>query len=151
MSDLRLLHWPEQDRANFARFSTVMADVQARIHAISGDAGGVPVPVPPRVPTPRECAAIILKHRRDMRGLAGEDADLFGDPAWELTLAIFQAEEAQGDAALLESVGLSPHDLVGRRWIALLIDRDWIERDASGHLCATAKSRAVLQGYFTRL
>jgi len=89
MSDLRLLHWPEADRASFAHFTTVMADVQARIRAISGDVGGVPVPRPPRMPTPQECAAMILKHRRDVRRLADEDADLFGDPAWEITLAVF--------------------------------------------------------------
>lgn len=151
INDLRLLYWPEEDRASFAHFSAVMADVQARIQAISGDAGGVPVPVPPRVPTPRECAAMILQSRREVRRLAGEDADLFGDPAWEIILAVFEAEGGQADAVLLESIGLSPHNLVGRRWVALLIERGWIERTEAGHLCVTDKSRAMLHGYFTRL
>lgn len=151
MSDLRLLHWPEKDRASFAQFSTVMAEVQARIRAISGEAGGVPVPVPPRVPTPRECAAMILKHRRDVRDMAGEDADLFGDPAWEIILAVFQAEVGQGDLEVLEAVNLPRHHLAGRRWIALLIDRGWIERDEAGLLRASERTRATLHRHFTGL
>lgn len=149
--DLRLLYWPAEDRASFAHFSSVMADVQARIHAISGDAGGVPVPRPPRVPTPRECAAMILAQRRDMRALTGEDSDMFGDPAWEIALAVFQAEAALGDAALLEAAGLSPSGTTGPRWIALLLSRGWIERDAEGRLQATDKMVAILNDYFHRL
>ncbi|QXT36932.1 hypothetical protein KV697_06445 [Sphingomonas sanguinis] len=150
-SDLRLLHWPAADHASFVRFTSVMADVQARIHAISGEAGGVPVPRPPRVPTPRECAAMILRHRRDVRALAGSDGDMFGDPAWEIALAVFQAEGPQSDAALLETAGLSPTGVVGERWIKLLLARDWVERCEEGHLRATDKMVTILNGYFTRL
>ena len=156
VTDLRLLHWPEQDRASFAHFTTVMTDVQARIRAISGEVGGVPVPRPPRVPTPRECAAMILKHRRDVRGLAGDDGELFGDPGWEITLAVYDAEGALDDAAMLERAGLSPTGTVGPRWIALLIQRGWIVRDAAssdgaGHLRATEKAETILSRYFARL
>lgn len=151
MSDLRLLHWPEADRASFAHFTTVMADVQARIRAISGDVGGVPVPRPPRVPTPQECAAMILKHRRDVRRLADEDADLFGDPAWEITLAVFHMSGKLDDAGALEAADLAPDGTVGRRWIALLIRRGWLARDEGGYLSATARAETALQSYFTRL
>lgn len=150
-SDLRLLHWPAADHASFVHFTSVMADVQARIHAISGEAGGVPVPRPPRVPTPQECAALILKRRREVRALAGGDGDMFGDPAWEIALAVFQAEGQESDAALMETAGLSATGAVGGRWIKLLLARDWIERRADGHLYATDKTVTFLNGYFTRL
>ncbi|KTW00237.1 hypothetical protein NS355_04890 [Sphingomonas yabuuchiae] len=148
--DLQLLHWPAEDRASFGRFIAVMADVQARIQAISGEASGVPVPRPPRVPTPRECAAMILKRRRDVRAIAGGDADMFGDPAWEIALAVFHAEGNESDAALLEMAGLSPSGQVGERWIRLLLARDWVERRDDGHLHATEKMLTILNGYFTR-
>lgn len=150
-SDLRLLHWPAADHASFVHFTSVMADVQARIHAISGEAGGVPVPRPPRVPTPQECAALILKRRREVRALAGGDGDMFGDPAWEIALAVFQAEGQESDAALMETAGLSATGAVGGRWIKLLLARDWIERRADGHLHATDKTVTFLNGYFNRL
>ncbi len=150
-SDLRLLHWPAADHASFVHFTSVMADVQARIHAISGEAGGVPVPRPPRVPTPQECAALILKRRREVRALAGGDGDMFGDPAWEIALAVFQAEGQESDAALMETAGLSATGAVGGRWIKLLLARDWVERRADGHLYATDKTVTFLNGYFTRL
>jgi hypothetical protein len=149
--DLRLLHWPAEDRASFGRFAAVMADVQARIQAISGDASGVPVPRPPRVATPRECAAMILKHHQEVRAIAGGDADMFGDPAWEIALAVFHAEGQENDAALLEMVGLSPSGQVGGRWIKLLLARGWVERRDDGHLHATEKMITILNGYFTRL
>ncbi|WP_322963084.1 hypothetical protein [Sphingomonas fuzhouensis] len=149
--DLRLLHWPAEDRASFAHFSTVMADVQARIHAISGEAGGVPVPRPPRVPTPQECAAMILRHRRDMRVIAGADGDMFGDPAWEIALAVFIAEGPCSDDAVLDAAGLSPTGMVGARWIGLLLARDWVARDAGGYLHATDKMARMLTGYFSQL
>ncbi|KTT68674.1 hypothetical protein [Sphingomonas sanguinis] len=148
--DLQLLHWPAEDRASFAHFTSVMADVQARIQAISGDGGGVPVPRPPRVPTPRECAAMVLRHRRDMRDFLGADVDMFGDPAWQIALAAFQAEAPMSDAALLETAGLSPTGTLGARWVRLLIQRDWIERNADGDLLATDKMVAILSGYFAR-
>ncbi|OMJ33484.1 hypothetical protein BSZ14_02690 [Sphingomonas sp. Sph1(2015)] len=149
--DLRLLHWPAEDRASFGRFAAVMADVQARIQAISGDASGVPVPRPPRVATPRECAAMILKHHQEVRAIAGGDADMFGDPAWEIALAVFHAEGQENDAALLEMAGLSPSGQVGGRWIKLLLARGWVERRDDGHLHATEKMITILNGYFTRL
>lgn len=149
--DFQLLHWPAEDRASFGHFTAVMADVQARIHAISGEATGVPVPRPPRVPTPRECAAMILKHRRDVRAMAGGDGDMFGDPAWEIALAVFQAEGRESDSALLETAGLSSAGVVGARWIKLLLARGWVERHEDGHLQATDKMVRILDGYFTRL
>ncbi len=149
--DLRLLHWPAEDRASFGRFAAVMADVQARIQAISGEASGVPVPRPPRVATPRECAAMILKHHQEVRAIAGGDADMFGDPAWEIALAVFHAEGQENDAALLEMAGLSPSGQVGGRWIKLLLARGWVERRDDGHLHATEKMITILNGYFTRL
>jgi len=99
---------------------------------------------------------MILKHRRDVRGLAGDDGELFGDPAWEIALAVYDAEGALDDAAILERAGLSPTGTVGPRWIALLIDRGWIVRDAgldegTGHLRATEKAETILYRYFTRL
>lgn len=151
MSDLRLLHWPEEDRASFAEFSSIMTDVQARIQAISGETGGVPVPRPPRVPTSRECAAMILRHRRDVRAMAGEDGDLFGDPAWEIMLAVFVADPPRDDAAALEAAGVSIDGSVGARWIRLLIMRGWVERTGDGMLCATTKGEGILRGYFERL
>lgn len=150
-SELRLLHWPEEDRASFAQFTSVMTDVQARIHAISGEAGGVPVPRPPRVPTPRECAAMILRHRRDVRALAGEDGDLFGDPAWEIMLAVFAADPPRDDASILAAADMLADGSVGPRWIAVLIRRDWVERTDQGQLRATTKGEAILNGYFRRL
>ena len=150
-SDLRLLHWPEEDRASFTQFTAVMTDVQARIQAISGEAGGVPVPRPPRVPTPRECAAMILLHRQHVRAMAGPDGDLFGDPAWEIVLAVYVAQHLQEDAAILDAAGLPGDGVAGTRWIDLLIARDWIERSEHGRLSATAKCRAILEAYFQRL
>lgn len=150
-SEIRLLHWPAEDRASFGRFTAVMADVQARIHAISGESSGVPVPRPPRVPTPQECAAMILKHRRDMRAIAGPDGDLFGDPAWEIALAVFQTDGRESDAALLDKAGLSATGIVGARWIRLLLARGWVERDEDGYLRATEKMVAALNRYFNGL
>ncbi|WP_267434741.1 hypothetical protein [Sphingomonas sp. GM_Shp_1] len=150
-SDLRLLHWPEEDHANFTQFTAIMAEVQTRIQAISGEAGGVPVPRPPRVPTPRECAAMILRRRRDIRAMAGPDADLFSDPAWEIMLAVFVADEPQSDATLFDAAGMPGDSVAGAESIALLIARDWIERTGAGHLRATEKSRAILEQYFQRL
>jgi hypothetical protein len=149
--DFQLLHWPAEDRASFGHFAAVMAEVQARIHAISGETTGVPVPRAPRVPTPRECAAMMLKHRRDVRAIAGGDGDMFGDPAWEIALAVFHAEGQESDAALLETAGLSPTSPVGARWINLLLARGWVERREDGHLHATGKMVTILNGYFARL
>ena len=57
---------------------------------------------------------MILKHRRDMRAIAGPDGDLFGDPAWEIALAVFQTDGRESDAALLDKAGLSATGIVGR-------------------------------------
>ena len=53
-------------------------------------------------------------------------------------------------AALLETAGLSPTGTLGARWVRLLIQRDWIERNADGDLLATDKMVAILSGYFAR-
>ncbi|WP_343529041.1 hypothetical protein [Sphingomonas sp.] len=150
-SDLFLLHWPEADRASFHHFVTVMSDVQARIHAISGVPGGVPVPRPPRIANPREYARLILAKRHELRRIAGEDAEMFGDPAWEILLSLFQAEEPMTEAAVLDKAGLSSGAGVARRWIALLVDRDWVVRDDDGHLSLGTHGQERLARYFSQM
>ncbi|MCT8001718.1 hypothetical protein NZL82_07475 [Sphingomonas sanguinis] len=150
-SDLRLLHWPEDDRASFTQFTVIMTEVQARIQAISGEAGGVPVPRPPREPTPRECAAMILRHRRGVRAMARADGDLFGDPAWEILLAIFAADVPQSETAILEAAGFAPDGLVGARWVRLLMARDWVARTLEGRLRLTDKGLASLSAIFEQM
>ena len=146
--EFRLLHWPEADRASFQHFVEVMADVQTRIAAISGTpGGGVPVPRAPRVPTPRECARMILNQRIELRRIAGPCADMFGDPAWEIIIALFEAGEPLPDEALLNAIGLSPEGLTGPRWIALLVQRGWVERHEDG-LTLGAPAEAMLTRYF---
>ncbi len=93
---------------------------------------------------------MVLRHRRDMRDFIGADGDMFGDPAWQIALAAFQAEEPMSDTALLETAGLSSTGTLGARWIRLLIQRDWIERNADDDLLATDKMVAILSGYFAR-
>lgn len=148
--DLRLLHWPDEDRASFHRFVETLTQVQARVRAISGGIGSVPVPRMPRQATPREYARLILAHRRDLRALAGADGDMFGDPAWEILLALFQADVPMGEGELLSTVGFAPEAAAPRRWIWLLIERGWLVQEAGG-LVLGAPAIAMLDRYFVAL
>ncbi|MET4896360.1 hypothetical protein RN629_04185 [Sphingomonadaceae bacterium jetA1] len=149
-SELRLLHWPEEDRARFHHFVNVLGDLQARVQAISGELGGVPVPRVPRAPTPQECARMILAHRRDLRTLAGADGDMFSDPAWELLLTVFQSEVRLDDMALLTTAGFSLEARAPRRWIAILEQRGWLTRE-DGKLVLGEPGAVLLARYFDGL
>ncbi|WP_440978198.1 hypothetical protein ACQHGV_10820 [Sphingomonas pseudosanguinis] len=145
--ELYMLDWPAEDRASLERFTETMTEVRSRIQAISGDAGGVPVPRLPRIPTAQECARVILRRRLDLRRMAGDHADMLGDPAWEMLLAIFQSDTPQSDTALFDMIGLSGRAQTGPRWVALLIDRGWLVREDAG-LRLGQTGRALLERYF---
>ncbi|MGE7206363.1 hypothetical protein ACQKJZ_11860 [Sphingomonas sp. NPDC019816] len=145
--ELRMLDWPIEDRASLTRFAEAMSEVKSRIQAISGEEGGVPVPRLPRVPTARECARVVLRQRLELRRMVGDHADMLGDPAWEMLLAVFQAEAPMPQAALFEAIGLSGQGRAGPRWVALLVDRGWLVPGDAG-LALGAAGRALMERYF---
>ena len=146
-SDFRLLHWPVEDRASLERFAEAMTEVKSRIEAISGEVGGVPVPRLPRVPSAQECAGVILRRRLDLRRLAGDHADMLGDPAWEILLALFQSDAPMREAGILEAIGLPMQGQAGLRWVRLLVDRGWLIRDEAG-LSLGQAGKTLLERYF---
>lgn len=147
--ELHMLDWPAEDRASLERFAETMTEVRSRIQAISGEAGGVPVPRLPRVPTAQECARVVLQRRIDLRRMAGDHADMLGDPAWEMLLAVFQSDASISETALFEMIGCSQRGQAGPRWIRLLIDRGWLVRDDAG-LSLGQAGQTLLEHYFAR-
>jgi DNA-binding MarR family transcriptional regulator len=69
--------------------------------------------------------AFSRQRRADMFG----DGDLFGEPAWDIFLALYAAQEAQHKLSVTGVCGVAGVPLAtGLRWIEKLEKEDWVYR-----------------------
>lgn len=117
MSDeFRLMRWSARDR-------DALHDVAAALRASSGavDSASLPRFAPPEEPTEVERARAVLRQRRTRAAAFASVRKLFHDPAWEIMLAMFIAQE-EGESLTVEDIGAAvglPGATV-RRWLLAL-------------------------------
>ena len=97
----------------------------------------------------------ILRLRRRREALFG--SDLFGEPAWDMLLALYATELAgrRESVSGLCSVSGVP-STTALRWINVLENAGWIARKADAldgrrsFLSLTAKAKTALEGFFSQ-
>lgn len=69
-----------------------------------------------------------LLDRQRKRGLFFANDGIFGDPAWELLLALYIASEERHCVRKIDLYnGLSVSTSIASRWLAVFLDKDYIE------------------------
>lgn len=125
-ADTRLLRWPERDREDYERFAAAIDRVRAAAAQARGEIVA-PMPTGPEEPEDVERARAILAHRRRRDSAAGAQAELFGEPGWDILLILFIAfeEERVTDAAeIARACGVRLPIL--SRWVRVLEQRGLI-------------------------
>ena len=96
-------------------------------------------------------ARAIYRSRRQ-RARAFQDADLFGEPAWDILLDLFIAEgEAKPLSITAACIGSGVPSSTALRWLVLLEQRELVERRADPRdarrvfLRLTARGRAAME------
>lgn len=145
---LCLYRWSAKDRDEFERFTATLTDLQTRVRAVSGHDTGVPVPRGPRRPSLMERAQTLLDHRRHRAAIAGELAELFADPAWDLLLGLYVAGGREKATTLAETAGISG-SLAGR-WMAVLETRGLMQ-PVGDELALTDRGKSFLTRYLDSL
>ncbi|WP_374295417.1 hypothetical protein [Sphingomonas sp.] len=145
---LCLYRWSAEDREAFERFTATLTDLQARVRAASGHDTGVPVPRGPRRPSLMERAQALRDHRRHRAAVAGELAELFADPAWDLLLALYISGGRTTASALAAGAGVA--DRLAGRWVGALGARDLVWSDG-GDVVLTDQGRSFLTRYLDSL
>ncbi len=111
-----------------------------------------------RVGQPQQIVAQILKERQDRARAFIGDNDLFGEPAWDMLLAIYLGE-ARGVRLCIKSVCLwaGCPGTTGLRYLSLLEQRGFVvsERDPSDRrlrvLRATDRLMSLMNSYAGRV
>jgi DNA-binding MarR family transcriptional regulator len=76
----------------------------------------------------RQLAQEIFRSRQ-RRAAMFRDDDLFGEPAWDIFLALYTAEEAQHELSVTDVCGAAGVPMAtGLRWIGRLEKKGWIYR-----------------------
>ena len=106
------------------------------------------VPTGPVEPSDLERAKALLAQRRARDRAAGALAEVFGEPAWDLLLAMFVAEGEQRVLHLAEAVEAAGIRLpVARRWLAVMGERGLIaggDDDPDPRLTLSAQGRTLV-------
>ena len=108
-----------------------------------------------------------FRHRRYAQGLYDarrlrdthfDDASLFGEPAWDILLDIFAAEQAGKSISITSAcIAAAVPPTTGLRWISVLIDRGYLARtddtlDTRRRILSlTDHSRQIMIRYFKAL
>lgn len=132
-ADIRLLRWPQRDRDDYNRLVAAID----RVRAIAAKGRGeimVAAPVGPEETDASERARVILAHRQARDAAAGDLAELFGEPGWDILLTLFIATEEQRAVTHADLVTAARlRATVLDRWIVVLIERGVLRRmDGAG-------------------
>lgn len=123
-ADIQLLRWPDRDRADFER----LADALSRVRAMAATRGDFTVPAGPAAVNDHDRAQLLRRQRATRRTVAGANADLFADPAWDMLLALYVAagegRSVSRGEAIVES---GATNIAGERWLKVLVSRGLIE------------------------
>ncbi len=148
-ADIRLLRWHERDREDYERLASAIT----RLRTIAARGRGEIVasaPAGPEEPDDVDRARALLAQRRARDTAAGDHAELFGEPGWDILLTLFVAYEeghALPAATLATGSGLRPGVL--ERWLKVLQARELIrpiepQGTASATLSLTDKGMALV-------
>jgi DNA-binding MarR family transcriptional regulator len=81
--------------------------------------------------TPLQRAQALYDLRRAREPFFGANADLFGEPAWDILLDLFIAHERGIDTCVSDAcIGACVPSSTGIRWLAILEERGLIERES---------------------
>lgn len=147
--EIRLLRWHDRDREDYVRLVAAIARVRDAAARSRGEIVAA-VPVGPEEPNDADRARVLLAHRRQRDQAAGAQAELFGEPGWDILLTLFIAfEEGRpcSDAEIAGSAGLRP--VVATRWMQVLGERGLVtalaEDGAKGHALTDEGMALVLR------
>ncbi len=147
-ADIRLLRWHERDREEYERLASAIARVRDGAARTRGEITAE-MPVGPEEPNDADRARVLLAQRRSRDQAAGDQAELFGEPGWDILLTLFIAfEEGRPcpDAEIVETARVRP--LVMARWLRVLIDRGLIRaidvQDGSAAHALTDRGMALV-------
>jgi DNA-binding MarR family transcriptional regulator len=149
---------PNSTRRGFQDLSRALSNVHAELQQIAQEAPAVERHIHPgrylsEVRDANVARAIeIYRSRRRRDAAFGEDADLFGEPAWDILLDLLDAD-AHGRRISVTSASLasSVPATTGLRMIAILEERGLVVRTDDpldrrrSHVSLTTKGRAVMQ------
>lgn len=127
-ADIRLLRWPDRDRDDYERLAAALARVRDVAARGRGEITAA-VPTGPEEPTDLDRARMLYAQRRGRDAAAGDDADLFGDPAWDIMLVLFIAHEEDRAVDRDAIAGLArslPRTI--DRWLIVLDARSLVNR-----------------------
>jgi hypothetical protein len=125
-ADIRLLRWPERDREDYERLAMAIARVRDLAARGRGEIVAS-MPIGPEEPGDADRARALLAHRRQRDAAAGAQAELFGEPGWDILLLQFIAfEEGRPcfDREIVAETGLRP--AVVTRWLQVLATRSLV-------------------------
>ena len=130
-TDVRLLRWPDRDRDDYERLAATLTRVRTVAARTRGELTAA-VPAGPEEPSDLDRARMLFAQRRARDAAAGEDADLFGDIAWDIMLVLFIAneEDREIDCAAMSSLARSLPQTV-ERWLTVLESRGLLNRAAA--------------------
>lgn len=129
-ADIRLMHWPDRDREDYERLAAAIA----RVRAVAAKGRGeivASMPAGPEEPDDADRARALLAQRRARDAAAGDLAELFGEPGWDILLLLFVAFEegrALRIAEIVTTFGLPLR--VAKRWLDVLTMRGLVRMDA---------------------
>jgi len=150
---------PNSSRRGFQDLSRALGNVHAELQQIAQEApatAGADRQIRPYLSEVRDAgvarAVEIYRSRRRRDAAFGEDADLFGEPAWDILLDLLDAD-AHGRRISVTSASLasSVPATTGLRMIAILEERGLVARTDDpldrrrSHVSLTGKGRAVMQ------
>jgi DNA-binding MarR family transcriptional regulator len=149
---------PNSTRRGFQDLSRALSNVHAELQQIAQEAPAAERHIHPgrylsEVRDTSVARAIeIYRSRRRRDAAFGEDADLFGEPAWDILLDLLDAD-AHGRRISVTSASLasSVPATTGLRMIAILEERGLVVRTDDprdrrrSHVSLTTKGRAVMQ------